>query len=151
MTTPDERNAAAGDAAVSVVLIRLRSGPTEGLAVISHLDARGGEVEVDRVAADAESLGLAAVSAWVRREIPAGNSRLIIDISGVDWVNSTLMGWLVSLHETVNRAGGALAVVMRMDRALSILRITKLDRVLVICDSIDAAKARLLPTEPGPR
>lgn len=72
--------------------------------------------------------------------LTAGNKRIVLDLSGVDWVNSVGLGLLVSIHSTVLKAGGSLALA-NIQNIEKILTTTKLVTIFDVFDSLDEALA----------
>lgn len=67
---------------------------------------------------------------------------LVIDLSGVDFVDSTGLGVLVSALKQVREAGGRLDVVVTSPRVLKVLALTGLDVVIPLHASLDGALGR---------
>lgn len=72
--------------------------------------------------------------------LAAGNKRIVLDLSSVDWINSVGLGLLVSIHSTVANAGGSLALA-NIQNIEKILTITKLVTIFDVFDSLDEALA----------
>ncbi len=75
--------------------------------------------------------------------------KIILDISRVDHLDSTGIGILAFCYGTVNRNGGELRIAGATGKVLHLLQITRLDGVLPLCASIEAACASLGATPPG--
>src|SRR5580704_11140076 len=71
----------------------------------------------------------------------AGNYRLIVDMEGVEFLDSTGLGVLVGGLKRVRAHDGAIDLVCTQGRILRIFRITGLSRVFNIYDSVDEALA----------
>ena len=59
--------------------------------------------------------------------------RIVVDLSGVTFMDSTALGTLVAAVKKVQARGGTLSVVGASDRIASLFHITKLDTVLPLC------------------
>jgi anti-sigma B factor antagonist len=74
-----------------------------------------------------------------------GEHHLVVDLGGVDFIDSTGLGVLVSGHNKAREAGGRLDLVCNVDRVIKLLRITGLDDVFAIhpsvADAIDSKRA----------
>lgn len=79
--------------------------------------------------------------------IDAGASSLVLDLSGVTFVDSTALGIMLSTSKRLTAAGGQLRLVVPQADVRRIFELTLLDRVLAIDVSRDAALAAagLLP------
>jgi len=73
--------------------------------------------------------------------VNAGNYQLVIDLEGVEFLDSTGLGVLVGGLKRVRSHEGTLQLVCTHERLLKIFRITGLTKVFPIHDSVDAAVA----------
>lgn len=73
--------------------------------------------------------------------INGGAHRLVVDLSRVDFLDSTGLGVLVGALKRLRTSGGVLALVCPKESLLKIFRITALDRVFPLYDSVEAATA----------
>ena len=73
--------------------------------------------------------------------VGAGVYHLVIDLEGVEFLDSTGLGVLVGGLKKVRAHDGSLQLVCTQDRLLKIFRITGLAKVFNIHDSADAALA----------
>jgi anti-sigma B factor antagonist len=71
----------------------------------------------------------------------AGESRLIVDLTRVDFLDSTGLGVLVGANRRLTAAGGTMTLVCPHEKLLKIFRITGLDSVFQIHGSVEAAAA----------
>jgi anti-sigma B factor antagonist len=90
----------------------------------------GGEVDVYT----APRLREAVVTA-----IESGNTRLVIDVENVEFLDSTGVGVLVGALKKVRSAGGTLDIVCTQPRLLKIFGITGLDKVFGLHTSVAEA------------
>lgn len=65
--------------------------------------------------------------------------RIVIDLAGVEWMNSTGLGILISSYTTLRNHNGALKLANVTDKIQSLLTITKLVTVFDTHDSVDEA------------
>jgi len=73
-------------------------------------------------------------------QIESGCSRIIVDLEGVGFIDSSGLGVLVGGLRRAKERGGAIRLVCTRDNVLKIFRITGLDKVFAIFP--DAAEAR---------
>lgn len=73
--------------------------------------------------------------------VGAGVYDIVIDMEGVEFLDSTGLGVLVGGLKKVRAHDGSLQLVCNQDRLLKIFRITGLAKVFVIHDSIEALSA----------
>ncbi len=71
--------------------------------------------------------------------IESGNKQVVIDLSKVDWMNSTGLGILISSYTTLRNNNGELKLANITDKIQSLLTITKLVTVFDSYDSVDDA------------
>jgi len=98
----------------------------DGCAVL----AVSGEVDVATVPRLREQLhGLVA----------QGSNKIIVNLDGVDFLDSTGLGVLVGALKRVRAHEGSLLLVCTQERLLKIFRITGLAKVFPIYESVEAA------------
>jgi anti-sigma B factor antagonist len=69
-----------------------------------------------------------------------GAKNVLIDLTGVNYIDSTRLGELIAAHVTVSRQGGRLRLVHTPNRVADLLVLAGLSDVFERFDSIDAAK-----------
>lgn len=78
----------------------------------------------------------------IDREVGEGTSRVVVDLTGVTFMDSSGLGVLVGSLKRSRERGGELALVCTEGSVLKVLTITGLDRVFPIHTSVaDAVKA----------
>lgn len=75
------------------------------------------------------------------RLIEEGRVNLVVDLSKVEFLDSTGLGVLVKALKRTREHGGSLAVVATADRITKVFRITGLDAVMSMHASVDDAVA----------
>ena len=73
--------------------------------------------------------------------IESGETKVIIDLGKVDWMNSTGLGILISGYTTLLNNDGQLKLANVTDKIQSLLTITKLITIFEAHDTIDEAVA----------
>jgi anti-sigma B factor antagonist len=71
--------------------------------------------------------------------VEAGKTDILVDMSKVDFLDSTGLGVLVGGLKRVKAQDGSLEIVATQDKILKIFEITGLSKVFPIHDSVDAA------------
>lgn len=71
--------------------------------------------------------------------IEMGKNKVVIDLSKVEWMNSTGLGILISGVTTLRNGSGELKLVKVNSKIKSLLEITKLNSVFEIFDSVENA------------
>lgn len=65
--------------------------------------------------------------------------RLVIDLDGIDFLDSTGLGILVGASKRLRAAGGTLTLVCSQPRILRTFKVTNLERVFNVRPSVEAA------------
>lgn len=75
--------------------------------------------------------------------LDSGVRSIVVDLSGVGFLDSTGLGTLVGLRKRADELGTTLAVACSQERVLKLFRITGLDSVFAIYPSGDVAISAL--------
>jgi len=78
-------------------------------------------------------------SETLREIIDGGAGSVLIDMTGIDYVDSTGLGELVGYLQRFERSGRRLALLRPQSRILNLLRLTKLDEVFQIFNDEEEA------------
>ena len=89
---------------------------------------------------DQPGLLKASVASLVQR----GARHVILDLSGVDYVDSTRLGELIAAHVSISRQGGRLMLAGTPPRVLELLSLSSLAGVFERFDSVEAATRSVL-------
>ena len=108
---------------------------------LSVTTSRQDDVSVVTVAGEVDVYTAAQLRAVLDEEIGAGNARLVVDLDEVSFLDSTGLGVLVGRLKLVRNNSGWLRIVCSNDRILRVFRITGLDKVFGIHDSLEDALA----------
>ena len=73
--------------------------------------------------------------------IDAGRSRLVVDLSGTTFIDSSSLGVLIGAHRRLKLRGGTLVVVCDDEAIAKTFKITGLDGVFTLAPTIEAALA----------
>jgi anti-sigma B factor antagonist len=71
--------------------------------------------------------------------IGQGTHQVVIDLAGVEFMNSSGLGMLIGSASTMKSAGGALKLANVSKKILGLIKITKLTAVFETFDSVEAA------------
>ena len=71
--------------------------------------------------------------------VAQGSNKIIVNLDGVDFLDSTGLGVLVGALKRVRTHDGELALVCTQPRILKVFEITGLTKVFAIYDSVDEA------------
>lgn len=96
-------------------------------------------VPVVKVAGEVDAFTTPSLRATMEKVIDAGARDLIIDLSGVSYMDSSGFGTLLGITKRVRPIGGKVYLLGYSDTILRMLRITRLDTVFKLCASLDEA------------
>jgi anti-sigma B factor antagonist len=74
-----------------------------------------------------------------------GAGQVVVDLSGVGFMDSSALGTLVVVFKAVRAAGGRLCVAGVQQSVRTVLGITSVDQVIDVYDSVQAAEASMPP------
>jgi anti-sigma B factor antagonist len=74
--------------------------------------------------------------------VPDGEKRVIADLSGVTFLDSTGLGVLIATHKRLAGAGGVLELVITARPVLKVLEVTGLTSLFTVHESLAGAFAR---------
>lgn len=91
-----------------------------------------------------------ATAPKLRQQIVAlvgqGSTRIIVDLEGVEFIDSTGLGVLVGAVKRVRTVDGALRVVCKRPNLVELFELTKLTSVFALYETVELATSA--PTEP---
>ncbi|MEO8399069.1 MAG: STAS domain-containing protein [Ignavibacteriaceae bacterium] len=68
-----------------------------------------------------------------------GINKLIVDLSEVESCDSSGLSAILVANRIINTVGGNIRLAAPSEKVRSLIRITQLDRVLPVCDTVDEA------------
>jgi anti-sigma B factor antagonist len=77
--------------------------------------------------------------ALVLRVIAEGENKVVVDLSGIEFMDSSGLGALVGCLKTARQAGGDLRMAAPSPQVSMVLKLSNLDRVLASFDNAEAA------------
>jgi anti-sigma B factor antagonist len=89
--------------------------------------------------------GVAEVRNRVQDLLDAGRLRVILNMGGVGYIDSSGLGTLVMMHAKAKKAGGDMKLLNLNQRALELLVITKLTMVFDVFDDETSAVNSFFP------
>ena len=104
-------------------------------------ERRDGGVTVVRPEGRLDLLSAAELKRLLVEEVGAGQNRLVVDLMGVTFIDSSGLGALIGGLKATRTAGGNLRLARAGEQALTILELTTLDRVLRPYPTVEAALA----------
>jgi anti-sigma B factor antagonist len=83
----------------------------------------------------------AAFHEELKKAVAAGQRKIVLDLGGVEWMNSSGLGLLISALTTARNSQGDVRLARTTDKITSLLVITKLDSIFSSHASVDDAIA----------
>jgi anti-sigma B factor antagonist len=108
---------------------------------ISVSQPTAGDIPIVAVTGEVDVYSAPALKDKITELLQAGRHTLIVDLSGVGFLDSTGLGALVEARAATTEAGGALPLVCSQERILKLFTITGLDGVFTIHSSVGDALA----------
>jgi anti-sigma B factor antagonist len=71
--------------------------------------------------------------------VDGGGTRIVVDLSATDFIDSSGLGALISTLKIARKAGGDLRIAAPTRQVCTVLELSNLDRVLRAYDSVDSA------------
>ncbi len=78
----------------------------------------------------------------VREQVKTGRLQMVVDLSGVEWMNSRGLGFLIAALTTATAAGGTLRLAKVSPKVRQLLGIVGLTSTFEIFDPVEDAAAR---------
>jgi len=75
----------------------------------------------------------------IAEQISTGHNRIVIDMSGVDFMDSSGLGALINGLKGARQTGGDLRIAAPVDQVKLVLKLTNLDRVIKTYSSAEKA------------
>lgn len=106
-----------------------------------------------RIGGDLEMSSVPQFREAVIDAIGDGEHHLVVDLAGTDFIDSTGLGALIGALKRLRSVGGSLQVACEQPRLQELFKLTDLDKVFVLHQSIDEVVAAGVPAplEPGSR
>ena len=79
----------------------------------------------------------------LQRVLDAGTHNVVVDLAGVEFMDSSGLGTLVAMFKTARECGGSLCLAAVQQQVRSLLSITSVDRVIGVYDTVLAAEANV--------
>lgn len=76
---------------------------------------------------------------FINSHVEAGDNRISIDLTNVDFIDSSGLGALINALKVTRRAAGDLRISAATEQVKLVLKLTNLDRILEIYDDAETA------------
>lgn len=88
-------------------------------------------------------MNLKMADSQIQTAVAEGSTRLVIDMTGIDYIDSAGLGMLVFLYGVAREKGGAIRLCGVAPRIASLLQLTKTDGFLAVDADREASLAAL--------
>ena len=102
-------------------------------------DRQVGDVHVVSVAGEVDLFPAPEFKQRVMAPIGAGVDHVVVDLMETTFIDSSSLGVLIGAHRRLNARGGSLIVACDAESIVKTFRITGLDGVFQLVNSVDAA------------
>jgi anti-sigma B factor antagonist len=102
-------------------------------------DRTVGEAHVVAVRGEVDLFTAPEFKQRVMAPIGAGVDHVVVDLMETTFIDSSSLGVLIGAHRRLKSRGGRLVVACNADPIIKTFRITGLDTVFTLTDSVDAA------------
>ena len=118
-----------------------QSGHAKGriveLSIVS--EETDGGVLVVAVAGELDVLSAPQLDDELTRAIASGSSPIVLDLAGVDFLDSTGLGVIIKAYKSAKDAARSFSVVASSERVVKVFRITGIDKALPLFDDLASA------------
>lgn len=102
------------------------------------------EAEIARLPEKVVLANAANLRSALQERIAAGSYRMVLDLSRVEFVDSSGLGAILACVTSARRRGGDLALASPTPRVRALIELTRLDDAVLVTDDEATAVARLL-------
>lgn len=110
--------------------------------------SESGGVSVASVTGEVDVHSAPVLRDWLTEQLSAGSS-VIVDLTGVGFLDSTGLGALVSARKMAVEQGVELPLVCTSERILKLFTITGLDGVFTLCSTVADAQQHIERAHPA--
>ncbi len=114
----------------------------EGEEMLKFDRGEQGEMTVLSVSGNLDSLTVPEIRPEIESIVAAGNQKVALELSGLEVIDSSGIGAIVSLFKRVRALGGDVKIVGVAGQPREILRLLGLERAFDIVATLDEAEGR---------
>jgi anti-sigma B factor antagonist len=107
------------------------------MTIAIDVEQRGGW-EVVRVSGEIDIRTAPELRDVLARVLDTGGDKVVVDLEGVEFLDSTALSVMVGVHKRLVRKGSGLVLVCTREPILRVLTVTGLSRVFTVHDTLDA-------------
>jgi anti-sigma B factor antagonist len=114
------------------------------VSTVGHLDSIG-DVEIE----GKRELGPNALKNLIKEQVGNGLKNFVLDLTACKYIDSMGIGALVVVYTTIANANGRASMALKQGRVYDLLRITKLQTLFHIYDTVEDALKYLGKASPA--
>jgi anti-sigma B factor antagonist len=103
------------------------------------VEHRGASVAVVRCTGRLDLVSASRLRSAVEELVEEGRTRVVVDLEGIGFIDSSGLGMLVAGLKRTRQAGGELRLAAAGEQVRTVLTLTRLERVLRPYDTLDDA------------
>ena len=104
-----------------------------------HVDDVRTDLAIVRVVGRLNMVSAPRLRDVVTQAVASGKSRLVVDLAGVEFMDSSGLGALIGALKTTRQAGGDLRIAAAGEQLLMVLQLSNVDRILRPYEKADDA------------
>lgn len=104
-----------------------------------QVDDTEGDMAIIRAVGRLNMVAAPELREVVARAVESGKSRLVVDLAGVEFMDSSGLGALIGALKTTRQAGGDLRIAAPGEQVAMVLRLSNVDRILKPYENADDA------------
>lgn len=104
-----------------------------------HAKVLGGGITVLKLDGKLNMVSAPQLREQIHSAVAAGNARVVVDLTEVDFIDSSGLGALINGLKSTRQAGGDLRIVAPTEQVQLVLELTNIDRVLKAHENAETA------------
>jgi anti-sigma B factor antagonist len=110
---------------------------------LTHETSQRGDVVILALKGRMDAVRVASVRQLLSDLPQPGKAKIVLDLGGMDWIDSSGVGALIVLYKRARQLGGDVKVADLQRQPKEIFRLLRLESAFEVCETVDAAIAKL--------
>lgn len=103
----------------------------------------GSDCSIINVSGDFDYQSEMAFSSFTNDLTSKNLQKLILDFSGIEWIDSSALNSVLDLYWKVEKSGGKLVLCCVSERIRNLLCVTRIEKLLTLAENLDSARKLL--------
>ena len=112
---------------------------SEANATAEFTSAMDGDVVVAAIAGRLDAVRVPTIAPEATTLPDSGTTRLVLDLAGLNWIDSSGVGMLVTMYKKVKANGGRVNVACLQRQPTEIFRLLRLEAAFKVFDTVQEA------------